>query len=84
MGDARSCSTFSALASPNLRASSAMPGHIYLLRATDTNSDVYALVRVESVERGECEVAWKQLDVQAVTRDGKLVLGSPAPSRVED
>ena len=28
MGDARSCSTFSALASPNLRASAAMPGHI--------------------------------------------------------
>ena len=28
MGDARSCSTFSALASTNLRASAAMPGHI--------------------------------------------------------
>lgn len=62
----------------------AMPGHIYLLRATDTNSDVYALIRVESLQRGECELAWKQLDVQDVTRDGKLVLGSAEPSRVEE
>lgn len=62
----------------------AMPGHIYLLRATDTNSDVYALIRVESLQRGQCELAWKQLDVRDVSRDGKLVLGIADPSRVEE
>ena len=62
----------------------AMPEHIYLLRATDTNSDVYALIRVESMQRGQCTVAWKQLDVHGVTEDGKLVLGSAAPSRVQE
>lgn len=39
-------------------------GHIYMVHTVDRNSDLYALFRVEAIQRqqGTCDITWRRLD----------------------
>ncbi len=50
----------------------AVPGHMYVMRVVDDDSDFYVLFRVEAIERGDnCTITWKRIAPPEETAQNK-------------